>query len=111
MIFNKKNLKRIKITLCLSILIFGLTIVFDAMRQPENQLTARVYIGFVHIYQSVGRPLLKGIVACRFRPTCSDYSIQAVKKHGIGRGLVLTFSRIYSCDNHIAMGTIDDVPD
>lgn len=103
--------RHIKLALLFSVVFFGLAVAFDVMRQPENQITARVYIGFVHLYQAVGRPLLKGVVACRFRPTCSDYSIRAVQKHGIGRGLVLTFIRLDSCQEDIAMGTIDDVPE
>lgn len=102
---------RIKLAVLLSILIFGLAITFDAMRQPENQLTARVYIGFVHLYQAYGRPLLEGIVACRYRPTCSEYSIAAVERHGIARGLMLTADRLYHCDTSVPMGTIDNVPD
>lgn len=92
------------------ILLFGLLIVGDISRAPENQLTARVYIGFVHIYQNVGRPLLDGIVACRFRPTCSEYSVRAVEKHGIVRGIYLTVLRIAACQNDVPMGTIDAVP-
>ncbi len=83
----------------------------DVSRAPENQLSARAYIGLVHIYQAVGRPLLKDTVACRFRPTCSDYSIQAVEKHGFIRGLGLTFYRLYSCRDSVPMGTVDEVPE
>ncbi len=100
-----------KVIIASIILVFGLAFIIDVSRQPENQLSARVYIGVVHIYQAVGRPLLEGTVACRFRPTCSDYSIQAVEKHGIMRGLVLTFKRLYSCQNDVPMGTIDEVPE
>ena len=80
------------------------------MRSPENQLTARAYIGFVHIYQGYGRPMLEGIIACRFRPTCSEYSIQAVEKYGIWTGLFLTVKRIASCTSDVPMGTVDEVP-
>lgn len=83
---------------------------FDAMRAPENQFAARVYIGIVHEYQAYGRPLLEGKVACRFRPTCSDYSIQAVKRYGFWRGFYLTVKRLASCQTDVPMGTIDEVP-
>jgi uncharacterized protein len=103
--------KRLKIGLVLFVLCFGLATVFDTMRQPENQITARVYIGLVHIYQAVGRPLLEGYVACRYRPTCSDYSIRAVEKHGIREGLVLTWIRLNNCTSDKPLGLIDEVPD
>ena len=102
--------RKTKIIIASVVFFFGLAFVIDVSRQPENQLSARIYIGVVHIYQSVGRPMLEGVVACRFRPTCSDYSIQAVEKRGLISGLVLTFKRLYSCQNDVPMGTIDEVP-
>lgn len=34
---------------------------------------------------------------CRFRPTCSDYTYQAVKKYGVAKGLYTGFKRILRC--------------
>lgn len=93
-----------------AVLIFQLALAVDVCRRPGSQLTGKLYIGAVHVYQTVGRPLLKGKVACRFRPTCSDYSIAAVEKHGTVQGLVLTCKRVMSCTNEVPMGTIDPVP-
>jgi len=53
--------------------------------------------------------MLEGIVACRYRPTCSEYSIQAVERYGIGRGLFLTVKRLASCTNDVPMGTVDEL--
>jgi len=80
----------------------------DTLRKPGDQVTGRVYIGTVHLYQIYGRPMLDGVVACRYRPTCSDYSIEAVERFGIARGLYLTVIRIYSCDDSVPMGTVDE---
>jgi putative membrane protein insertion efficiency factor len=102
--------KRLKLFLLIALSLGSLGFAFDLSRAPDKQLTAQVYIGTVHVYQVVGRPLLKGWVACRFRPTCSDYSIAAVQRHGTFRGLVLTFKRLRSCTNAVKMGTIDNVP-
>ena len=101
---------KLKLFLLSAALAGGLGLAWDVSRQPEKQLTARVYVGSVHIYQAVGRPLLKGRVACRYRPTCSDYSIEAVQRFGTMRGLGLTYGRIRSCTNDVPMGTIDTVP-
>ena len=102
--------RKITVIFLSAVLIFGLAFVTDVSRQPENQFLARIYIGSVHIYQASGRPMLEGKVACRFRPTCSDYSIQAVEKRGLIGGLELTFDRLYSCQMSVPMGTIDEVP-
>lgn len=34
---------------------------------------------------------------CRFEPTCSTYTIQALQKHGIFMGSWLAIKRIFSC--------------
>lgn len=35
---------------------------------------------------------------CRFHPTCSEYSIQAIKKYGVLRGLLLSLWRLLRCN-------------
>jgi putative membrane protein insertion efficiency factor len=46
---------------------------------------------------------------CRFTPTCSQYTIDAVQKHGVAKGLVLGFRRLGRCrPNH--PGGHDPVP-
>jgi uncharacterized protein len=105
----RKN--KLKFILLLAVSLGGLGFAVDLARQPDRQLTARAYVGSVRVYQAVGRPLLKGWVACRFRPTCSDYSIAAVQRHGTIHGLALTMRRLRSCNDSVPMGTIDKVPD
>jgi putative membrane protein insertion efficiency factor len=103
-------MRKTKLRLILLTTVLSPAWAFLMARLPERQLTARVYISTVHVYQAVGRPLLKGKVACRYRPTCSDYSIEAVQRHGTMRGLVLTYKRIRSCTNTVPLGTVDPVP-
>jgi hypothetical protein len=61
------------------------------------------------MYQAIGRPLLKGRIQCRYRPTCSEYSIEAVRHYGIRQGLLLTVKRIHSCTTKVPLGTPDPV--
>ena len=82
----------------------------DTFRQPDRQLTARLYIAAVHGYQHFGRSLLAGIIVCRYIPTCSVYSVEAVRKHGIRWGLVLSAKRLFSCRTSVPFGTPDPVP-
>lgn len=35
--------------------------------------------------------------SCRYSPTCSNYTLQALKKHGLFRGGWLSVKRIASC--------------
>jgi len=49
----------------------------------------------VKIYQYAISPMLGA--SCRYTPTCSTYSIQALKKHGPFKGSYLAIKRILSC--------------
>ena len=35
--------------------------------------------------------------ACRFQPTCSEYMLQAVERHGAVRGMGLGLRRLLKC--------------
>lgn len=47
---------------------------------------------------------------CRFQPTCSAYSLEALEKHGAIKGSYLTVHRICRCHPWGGSG-IDNVPD
>lgn len=49
----------------------------------------------VRFYQVAIGPLLPKV--CRFHPSCSDYFIQAVEKHGAVRGAIKGVRRICRC--------------
>jgi putative membrane protein insertion efficiency factor len=87
-----------------------LAVAWDTGRRPENQVTARVYVGAVRTYEAVLGPRLTPAVQCRFHPTCSQYSIEAVRRFGIRRGLALTARRVLSCRPGVPPGTLDPVP-
>jgi len=82
----------------------------DSFRKPANQVSAHLWTSAVRLYQKHGRPALQPYVRCRYTPTCSEYSIQAVETHGIGRGLYLSIKRIQSCRATVPLGTLDPVP-
>jgi len=54
-----------------------------------------IAILFIKLYQVLLSPLLPN--ACRFTPTCSQYTIEALKKHGFFKGLWLSIKRISRC--------------
>lgn len=49
----------------------------------------------IRLYQLIISPLFPP--SCRFYPTCSAYSYQAIRKYGPFRGLILAFKRIIRC--------------
>lgn len=85
-------------------------LVTDSFLPPRAQLTARVYIAAVESYRHRISPLLKGTIMCRYRPSCSQYSIEAVRRFGIRRGLLLSWRRVNSCRRTVPLETPDPVP-
>ncbi len=47
--------------------------------------------------------------SCRFYPSCSSYALEAINKHGAGKGFVLIFKRLIRC-NPYCKGGYDPVP-
>jgi uncharacterized protein len=82
----------------------------DSSRPPTDQVSASAYVGSVRVYQAVGRPVIRPFCTCRYLPSCSEYSVEAVKTHGIRYGLYLTAKRIGSCTGAVPLGTWDPVP-
>ena len=60
-----------------------------------NKLFSRFTIILIRFYQFFISPLLG--VNCRFYPTCSAYSIEALNKYGLLKGFILSSKRILSC--------------
>jgi putative membrane protein insertion efficiency factor len=58
-------------------------------------LARRAVLGGLRLYKRFVSPMLP--VACRFEPTCSEYAMAAVSRHGIARGLWLAAKRILRC--------------
>lgn len=63
---------------------------------------------FVRGYQVALSPLLPA--ACRYHPTCSNYAIEALEKHGALRGTWLAVKRIARC-HPFRPGGFDPVPE
>ena len=53
------------------------------------------FIGLIKLYQLIVSPILGP--KCRFTPSCSHYAVEALKKHGVLKGLWLTIKRISRC--------------
>lgn len=68
----------------------------------------KILIGLVKGYQTLISPLLGP--SCRYTPTCSNYMIDAIKRHGALKGLLMGIARILRC-HPFARGGFDPVPD
>ena len=55
----------------------------------------KLFILPIILYQRLLSPMLSS--SCRFTPTCSEYTKQAIIKHGIIKGTYLGIKRISKC--------------
>jgi uncharacterized protein len=72
------------------------------LRLPQG-----VLIGLVKGYRLLLSPALGS--ACRFEPSCSSYSLQALQQHGAAVGSYLTLRRLARC-HPWCDGGVDSVP-
>ena len=73
-----------------------------------NRNLRNILIYLVNIYQYIISPFFPN--NCRYFPSCSEYSINALKKFGIFKGSYLTIIRILKC-NPIFDSKFDPIPD
>lgn len=67
----------------------------------------RIVVFLIRLYQKTLSPFIGN--GCRYIPTCSEYTIEAVKKYGVFKGCYLGVKRIIRC-NPASKGGFDFVP-
>lgn len=67
-------------------------------------LPRKIIICIISLYQKFISPLLGN--NCKYYPTCSEYTKQAVDKYGIIKGSILGIIRIFKC-NPFSKGGVD----
>ncbi len=64
-------------------------------RSPVSDVGRALVYGMVYTYRYTLGPFIGG--QCRFQPTCSQYMLDAVDKHGPVKGFFLGLRRITRC--------------
>lgn len=65
------------------------------MKKIFHKIFSTILLGLVYFYRYCISPLKPP--TCRYTPTCSEYAIQAIKKHGPFKGFYLAIKRILRC--------------
>ena len=55
----------------------------------------KIFLFIIILYQRLVSPYLSQ--SCRFQPTCSEYTKEAIEKHGIIKGVTLASKRLTKC--------------
>ena len=68
----------------------------------------KILIAMIKMYQKYLSPLKN--TKCPYFPSCSNYGLEAIRRHGAFRGSLLASWRILRC-NPFSKGGFDPVPD
>ncbi len=77
------------------------------MKERLHKIAVFPFVMIIRFYQIFISPLLGP--SCRYSPTCSAYTLEALKLHGIFYGSWLSLKRIFSCNPWGGCG-FDPVP-
>lgn len=69
----------------------------------------KLLIGSIKVYKKTLSPYLALYSKCRYTPTCSEYMMEAIEKHGAIKGVALGIWRLLRC-NPWSKGGYDPVP-
>ena len=72
----------------------------------KGNFAVRFLVLLVRLYQKAISPLLPS--TCRFYPSCSEYSVEALREHGALKGTWMTLKRILRC-HPLSAGGYDPV--
>lgn len=101
------GLRRWHLLAALALLVLG----WDLGQPPARQVSARVLIGGIDLYQAtLSRGLARLGAQCRFAPTCSHYGEEVIRRHGTFRGVGLAARRVARCGPWTPLGTFDAPP-
>ena len=68
----------------------------------------KIFISLIRFYQKVISPMTPP--SCRFYPSCSQYAVEAIQKHGAIKGSYLAIRRLSKC-HPFHHGGHDPVPE
>jgi len=71
-------------------------------------MVRKFFLLMIRLYKGAISPFLGN--NCRFYPTCSSYTYEAIKKHGVLRGVFLGLKRILKC-HPFHPGGYDPIPE
>lgn len=68
----------------------------SSIRTVLRKIAIAPFVLLIKFYKSCISPYTPA--SCRFTPTCSEYALQAFRKHGLFKGMYLTVRRLLRCN-------------
>lgn len=76
--------------------------------QGLSKILTAPFLALIWVYQKVLSPMLPP--SCIYHPSCSHYAQQALTRHGLLKGLLLSVWRLLRCQP-FCQGGVDEVPE
>ncbi len=73
-----------------------------------SKIISLPFVIMIKLYQNILSPIMPH--TCRFTPSCSQYMLEAIKIHGVFRGVFLGTKRLLKCHPWGGSGA-DPVPE
>lgn len=102
--------RKISALLRKAFLLLLVLILLDGVRAPDRQVVTKAMAAMIEVYQHrVSEDILEknNIRICRFTPSCSEYTKQALLRYGLYKGSVMGIWRIIRC-NPMSAGGVDE---
>jgi len=59
----------------------------------------KIFITLIHVYKRFLSPVFQKMgIRCKYYPSCSEYTKQAIEKYGVIKGVFLGIKRILRCN-------------
>ena len=87
--------------------VVALLVAHDVAVPPRDAFGTRAALAAIGQYRAHISPHLRGVIVCRFTPTCSAYGQESIRKYGLAKGGAKTVWRIARCGPWTEMGTVD----
>ncbi len=67
----------------------------DVQRQTASVSPSKIVIELIKVYRRFVSPMLPP--SCRFTPSCSEYTLEAIRKYGVLKGGIKGAWRLLRC--------------
>lgn len=104
---NRGTFLTLRTAAALALLVVFVIALHDTRSAPAHSISARTAVFGIDQYRNHLSPHLRGVIQCRFTPTCSAYGREVMRKYGFARGTWMTAKRIGRCGPWTKMGTVD----
>jgi len=82
--------------LIIMLIVFFILLIIDFVNSPQKQITAKIAISLINIYQEYISPKIQ-FIQCKHTITCSEFMKLKIREKGFLKGGWIGFKRVSTC--------------